>query len=35
MTRLAALQWEYNKALEGGSGNIGEILEAMLDEYSI
>lgn len=33
MQRLTALQWEYDRALKNGDGNIGNLVNKMLGEY--
>ena len=35
LERLAQLQWEYNRALESGGGNIEEVLASMVEEYKL
>ena len=35
MQRLTNLQWEYNRALEKGEGDISDLVNSMLSEYSI
>jgi hypothetical protein len=34
MTRLTALQWEYEKSLSDGRGNSKQLVSDMLTEYS-
>lgn len=33
MQRLTALQWEYDRALKNGEGNISNLVNEILDEY--
>ena len=33
MEKLAALQWEYNRALEKGEGNIADLTDKMIEQY--